>query len=72
MDLAREKIIDGLVGLPTSFTDEVIELRTELFDNNGNPIIQNTDADVRVAIEKANRYCALLKKRNTLWLAGLN
>lgn len=72
MTLKGEAIIDGLAGLSKSFTDELNELKAELFDKNGSPIMQETDAEVRDSIERGNRYCQLLQKRNDLWLATLN
>ena len=71
MTLKGEAIIDGLAGLSKSFTDELNELKNELYDSHGNPIMPNPE-NIDDLIQKGNRYCALLQKRNELWTAKLN
>jgi hypothetical protein len=71
MTLKGEAIIDGLAGLPKEFTDELNQLKSELYDSQGNPI-QPTPEKIDESIQKGNRYCQLLQKRNELWTAKLN
>jgi len=71
MTLKGEAIIDGLAGLSKSFTDELNKLHSELYDSNGNPIKPSPE-DIDESIQKGNRYCQLLQKRNELWTAKLN
>lgn len=72
MTLKREAIIDGLAGLSKEFTDELNELKSELFDSHGNPIMPDNEADLRESIEKGQRFNQLLQKRNAFWAAKLN
>jgi hypothetical protein len=71
MTLKGEAIIDGLAGLPKSFTDELNELKAELYDSQGNPIKPEPE-NMDKQIQKANRYTQMLQERNELWTAKLN
>lgn len=71
MTLKRIEIIDGLAGLPKEFTDEINQLESELYDSLGNPIMPEPE-NIEESIQKGNRYCKLLQKRNEFWLAKLN
>jgi predicted Fe-Mo cluster-binding NifX family protein len=72
MRFDKDEIIDRLAGLPFEFTEEIAKLKLEVFDSNGIEIMPDNHADVKEAIQKANRYSQLLSKRNTFWKATMN
>jgi hypothetical protein len=71
MTLKREAVIDMVAGLPKEFTDELNQLKSELFDSNGIPF-KSSPETIDEQIQKANRYTQMLQKRNELWTAKLN